>query len=252
MTMGDTTGASGGEAERTSAPQQTCELSHILSTISHEIKNPLASLKLNAQLISRAIEQGKLPRSESARLLMQAVDQLNAIASELSDAARADSDRVALALKPVDIVALARRCATDAEATYRRPIRLEAPSIPLLAQADEARIRATIDALLANAVAYTPADRAITLAVRQAGARVRVEARDEGPGIAQQDLPYIFHAFYRGASVPQPGAPEGIGLGLGLYIVRGIIRRHGGEVGAESAPGQGATVWFTLPQVVRN
>lgn len=81
MMTGDTMGASGGDVERTPAPQQGCELSQVLSTISHEIKNPLASLRLNAQLISRAIKQGKPPRIESAQLLEQAVSQLDDIAS---------------------------------------------------------------------------------------------------------------------------------------------------------------------------
>jgi len=252
MMTGDTTGASGGETTQAPHTPRECELSHILSTISHELRNPLASLKLNAQMIARAIEQGKPPRSESMRLLTQAVDELDDIAGELSDAVRAESERFALSLKPVDLVALVRRSAATAEAAYHRPITLELPATPLLAQADEPRVSAALAHLLANAAAYTPADRAITLAVRRAGARVRVETRDEGPGIAQQDLPYIFAPFYRGGSVAQPDAPEGAGLGLGLYIARCIIRRHGGEIGVESAPGKGATIWFTLPYVARN
>lgn len=252
MMTGDTAGSSGADAEQTPAHLRDSELSHILSAISHEIKNPLASLKLNAQMLTRAIERGKQPRIESARLLTQAVDQLDHIASELSDAVRAESGRFELTLKPVDLVALARRAATDAEVTCQRPITLATPETPLVAQADEARIQLVMAYLLANAAKYTPKGRSITLAVRLAGSRVRVEVRDQGAGIAEHDLPYIFDAFYQGAAAPQPGAPEGAGLGLGLYIARCIIRRHGGEMGAESAPGQGATIWFSLPQVTCN
>lgn len=225
------------------------ELSQALSTISHELKNPLASLKLNAQMLSRAIERGKEPRIESARLLTQAVDQLNLIASELSDAVRAESDRFALALKPVDLTALVRRCAAEAEATYERAITLDLPDRPLLAQADDSSIRQVINQLLSNAARYTPKERAITLSARQVGGRIRVEARDEGPGIAARDLPYIFDAFYRGDAIPQPHAQAGGSLGLGLYIARHIIQRHGGKIGAESAPGNGGTIWFTLPLI---
>lgn len=249
MMTGDTSGASAGNVEQTPAHLRDSELSHILSAISHEIKNPLASLKLNAQMLTRAIERGRQPRIESAHLLTQAVDQLDHIASELSDAVRAESDRFALALRPVDLVAFACRAVAEAEATYQRPITLAAPATPLVAQADEARIRLAMRYLLANAAKYTPKDRDITLAVRVVGSRARVEARDQGPGIAESDLPYIFDAFYQGAATPQPEAPEGTGLGLGLYIARCIVRRHGGEVGAESAPGQGATIWFALPLV---
>lgn len=252
MVTGDAAGSSGSDAEQAPGRLRESELSHILSAISHEIKNPLASLKLNAQMLTRAIERGRQPRIESAHLLSQAVDQLDHIASELSDAVRAESGRFELTLKPVDVAALARRVAADAEAAYQRTIALEVPATPLVVQADEARLRLAMAYLLANAAKYTPNDRGITLTARLVGPRVRVEARDQGVGIGEHDLPYIFDAFYQGAATPQPEAPEGAGLGLGLYIARCIIRRHGGEVGAESAPGQGATVWIALPLAKRN
>lgn len=236
---------------QTSQSSQTSELSqmgHMLSTISHEIKNPLASLKLNAQMVTRAIERGRAPRLESAALLTQAVDQLDQIASELSDTVRIDSGRLGMTLKCIDLAPLIQRAAQEAEATYQHAITAEIAGAPLLAQADESRIRQAITYLLVNAVKYTPAQGGITLAARRAGGRIRVEARDQGPGIAAHDLPYLFEPFYRGATVPQPHAVEGAGLGLGLYIAQRIIQRHGGAMGAQSAPGAGATIWFTLPR----
>ncbi len=237
-----------GEARRAGQVGDLSQMGYMLSTISHEIKNPLASLKLNAQMVARAIERGRAPRPESAALLTQAVDQLDQIASELSDAVRVDSGRLGPTLTCVDLAPLIQRAANEAGAAAQRAITTEIAGAPLLAQADESRIRQVIAYLLANAVKYTPAQGSITLAARRAGRRIRVEARDQGPGIAAHDLPYLFEAFYRGASVPQPHAAEGAGLGLGLYIARRIVERHGGAMGAVSTPGDGATIWFTLPQ----
>lgn len=251
---GDTTGANGDEEARMSLGKSEYELGAALSTISHEIRNPLASLKLNAQLIARAIERGKAPRDEAGRLLMQSVDQLDSIAGALSDAAYISSGRLTFSIAPMDMVAAARVSAAEAETAWQRPITLDLPDKPVLVLGDVARVRQVIARLLANAVAFTPADRSITLAVRQKGDRARVEARDMGPGIAPSDLSLIFEPFYRGMGAPQPGVSGrvGQGLGLGLYIARGLIRGQGGEIGAESSPGQGATFWFTLPLAPRN
>lgn len=228
--------------------QQMDQLNRALAAISHEIKNPLASLKLNAQMVARAIERDRMPRAESAALLTQAVNQLDHIASELSDAVRADSGHLTLTLKPVNMATLLQRAAADATARYGRPITTDLPASQLLAQADENRISQALSYVLANAVKYTPAQNAITLTARREKGRIRVETRDQGPGIATRDLPYLFEPFYRGQTAPQPNVDEGADLGLGLYIAQRIIERHGGAMGAKPAPDQGAIVWFTLPQ----
>jgi signal transduction histidine kinase len=234
-------------------PDQMAQMSHALSAIAHEIKNPLASLKLNAQMVARAIERGRAPRLESAALLSRAVDELDQIASALSEAARADSGRLALSLKCVDMGALLRRIATEGAEAHGRRIVVEAPQRqgPLLALADSVRIQQVMDYLLANALAYSPTQTPITLAARRVGKRLRVEARDQGPGIAAHDRAYIFEPFYRGAPAPQPsGVIGGAGLGLSLYIARRIVELHGGEIGVDATtgqPGHGTSVWFTLP-----
>lgn len=244
--------ANGGDEERTPPGQDGCDLGLVLSSISHEIRNPLASLKLNAQMMARATAQGRAPREELGRLLLRAVEQLDQIAATLSETAYIASDRLTLTVRPLDVVALARASATEAEATWSRPIALEAPGKPITALGDATRVSEIIARLLANAIAHTPAGRAITLAVRQTRGRAHIEARDEGAGIAPGDLPHIFEPFYRGASASIHGAPAPVGLGLGLTIARGLVWRQGGEIGVDSQPGQGATVWFTLPLAPRN
>jgi len=245
--------AEGGSPASEASQPQMAQMSQALSAISHEIKNPLASLKLNAQMIARAIEHGRAPRAESAALLTQAVDQLNQIASALSDMARAESGRMTLTMRCVDVGALLQRVVAESvDEAHDQRISAELPpqrSAPLLAQADPARLQQVIAALLSNALKYSPAQATITLAARRVGHRLRVEARDQGPGIEPQDRSHIFEPFYRGATLPQrPGGSE---LGLGLAIARRIVELHGGQMGVDAPTSQagdhGAIVWFTLP-----
>jgi signal transduction histidine kinase len=78
------------------------------------------------------------------------------------------------------------------------------------------------------------------------GGRARVAVRDRGPGLAAAERARVWERFYRVPGI-EPRSGAGGGLGLGLYICREIIERHGGEVGVESAPGEGSTFWFALP-----
>ncbi|MGH2504936.1 MAG: sensor histidine kinase [Ktedonobacterales bacterium] len=241
----------GAEPSAAGTPQPD-PMNQALSAISHEIKNPLASLKLNAQMISRAIERGQPPRAASAALLTQAVDQLDQIASALSEMARAESGRLTLAPQCVDVGALLQRVASEAAEAYHQRIVVELPNqrnAPLLTQADPDRIEQVLAYLLSNALNYSPDEAPVTLAAWRVGHHLRVEARDQGPGIAPQERARIFEPFYHGAALPL--RQSGARLGLSLAIARRIIALHGGEIGAESPAesrsGHGAVVWFTLP-----
>jgi hypothetical protein len=103
-------------------------------------------------------------------------------------------------------------------------------------------------ALLANALRYTPAGGSVTLRMQQEGQQVRFEVADTGPGIAAEDLPYVFERFYRADKSPGIGRDRrGGGAGLGLAIVRQLVNAQGGSVSVSSPPGSGATFTVTLP-----
>jgi len=107
---------------------------------------------------------------------------------------------------------------------------------------DPDRLELVLGNLVGNGVKHTPAGGEVEVRVSREGTRVRFEVRDTGEGIAPEQQARIFEKFYRA-----PGAPAG-GAGLGLSIARDIVQAHGGELGVVSAPGQGSTFWFTLPQ----
>jgi signal transduction histidine kinase len=126
-----------------------------------------------------------------------------------------------------------------------RDITLEVPEA-LSVPADPDRIGQVVTNYLTNALKYSPADQPVQVTLTQAERIVRLAVRDRGPGLPPAEQQRIWQRFHRAEGV-QVLDGGGVGLGLGLHISRTIIERHGGEVGVRSAPGKGATFWFTLP-----
>jgi signal transduction histidine kinase len=109
---------------------------------------------------------------------------------------------------------------------------------------DGARIGRVLLNLLGNALRYTPAGGAVTVLARRRNGELQLSVQDSGTGVAAGDLPHIFESFYRGE---KSRSRQHGGAGLGLAIARGLVEAHGGRMWAESEPGGGTTVSFTLP-----
>ena len=123
---------------------------------------------------------------------------------------------------------------------------LRLPEQAVVVKADGDRIGQVVTNYLTNALKYAPAARPIEISLRQESDQARVQVQDQGPGLPPEEQERIWQRFYR---VPGTEAQEGTGisLGMGLSICRSLITQHGGQTGVESAPGAGATFWFTLP-----
>jgi two-component system CheB/CheR fusion protein len=117
------------------------------------------------------------------------------------------------------------------------------PDTDVVITADGAKIEQVIINFLTNAIKYSPGADHVSLWVRKEVGRVVVAVRDWGIGIAPQHLEYIFHRYYR---VDSSAHVIG-GLGIGLYISKEIVERHGGDIWVESEPGKGSVFYFSLP-----
>ncbi|MBE3558245.1 MAG: ATP-binding protein [Ktedonobacteraceae bacterium] len=139
----------------------------------------------------------------------------------------------------------------DYQASYpRRDIALElSPEQEALpARIDRDRIGQVLGNYLTNAIKYSPADQPVHVGLVTESSVIRVWVRDHGPGLPTEEQQRIWEQFYRAPDI-QAQNGSGASLGLGLYICQKLIHSHQGQVGMESAPGQGATFWFTLPRL---
>ncbi|MBX5451358.1 sensor histidine kinase [Thermogemmatispora sp.] len=254
-------------------------MDEFISFASHELRAPLTVLKANAQLIKRLLQKasalgrdlssGGAPGEGSAgqspwqshpvlqrlagipelldRSIAQ-VDLLDRLVGDLLDFSRIQSETLQLVRRHLDLAAIVREVVQAQQQVHPgRDIRLSIEHTgAVIVEADAARIGQVLTNYLLNAIRYAPPDRPIEVRLCVEDQRARVLVRDEGPGVPLELQQRIWERFYRAPGIPvQEGSP--VGLGLGLHICRTIIQLHGGEVGLESQPGQGATFWFALP-----
>lgn len=208
----------------------------LLRDVSHELRSPLARLRIALALAERAetSEREKLwPR------LGQECDRLEALISEILALARLDADPGAA--QPVDLGAIVSKLQDDA--------RLTAPEQPLQVHVDQGislqgwpdMLERALDNLLRNALRFSPQDQPITIGVHRQGDRLRLSVRDHGPGVAAEHLEQLGKPFFR---APGQG---GSGHGLGLAIARRAAQRHGGELLLANHPDGGFIATLSLP-----
>jgi signal transduction histidine kinase len=235
----------------------------ILRVVAHDLANPLAAVKMYVQTQERSVRRGQPPRVPDPAFLAtmsQAIERMQRLLGDMRVVVGLEANELSLDLGPCDLVALCQQEVQTTRVATERDVRINLPDGPVVASADRDRIGQVLANLLSNADKYSPTERPITLSLRveptqrhtepRAGTQVaqwaRVLIQDEGPGIPLEEQAHIWERFHRVTGVQaRPGA--GGSLGLGLYISREIIERHGGTIGVESAPGAGSGFWFTLP-----
>jgi two-component system OmpR family sensor kinase len=208
---------------------------------SHELRNPLASLRANAELY----QQGALPErpqvDEAMRRIALEAQRMSGLVDDMLRLARLDQ-HPSQQHDPVDLTALVRECAeraqiSDPERTWQTKI-----VAGLVTAGDEELLRRAIDNLLANVHAHTPAGTVATIAATRCDGSVAVDVGDDGPGVPAGQLPRIFDRFYRASAHPhRPGS------GLGLAIVAAIAATHNGTAEARLNHPHGLRVTLTLP-----
>ena len=215
---------------------------------SHELRTPLTLLRGNAEMLQMSAGSG-LSDSDTRSLteIIRQTEQIERLIADMSTLARMDEGHVLLQPGPVDIGALLRQAATDADslsAGKTLTIVTETEG-DMRAIADEARIRQLLLALVDNAVRYTPTGGSIVLRAQALNSQIEVTVSDTGPGIPAQHLDRVFERFYR---VDPSRSREQGGSGLGLAISRSIAETQGGTLTASSREGGGATFTLLLPR----
>ncbi len=219
-----------------------------LSLASHELKTPLTSLKGMVQLLRRRNERkGGVEQTELAHM-ERSIRRMEILVDDLLNTSLLDTGMFALHLRRCDMVKLCHHILEEHIIGTDLTVTLTAPSGPMEVEMDVDRMSQVLLNLLSNARKYSPPGAPISLTLERAGDSCVIAVRDQGVGIAVDQLPYIFERFYRAPDIERQTGSS-VGLGLGLYIAHKIVERHGGHIEVQSCPGCGSTFSVILPLV---
>ncbi len=219
-----------------------------LSIVAHELKTPLSNLESIAQVLSRQLEQeGSVEAVKQGLVNMEhALKRTRVLVQDLLDTSLIETNMFVLHRKRCNLVELCHQLLNEYTAGAGPELTSEFTSDPIEAEVDEGRISQVLINLLSNARKYSRKGSPITVALQQSGYETMITVRDMGVGIPSEALPHIFEQFYRVPGIePQNG--ERAGTGLGLYISRKIVERHGGRIEVQSTPGSGSSFTVILP-----
>ncbi|MHB1133297.1 MAG: ATP-binding protein [Chloroflexota bacterium] len=220
-----------------------------LGVVSHELKTPVAVIQAYTDLLLRRAERsGADANTDVVRRIAEQAERLLALIEQLLDLQRLEAGLFSLEISRFDLGALAARLLEETQATTQQHILLLQGDAEVIVNADRRRIEEVLQNLVDNAIKYSPAGGPVDVSVRRVegpdGGKSVVAVRDRGQGIAPEEQKHVFERFYQGGDHLRRGHA---GLGLGLYISREIVRRHGGVMWVESQPGEGSTFYFSLP-----
>jgi signal transduction histidine kinase len=227
--------------------------SSFLASVSHELNSPLSAIKLFAQTLRKPELSPEHRASFAAKILVD-TDRLSRIIANIVRAAEVDrvGEELSVAPTEVDLGVYLAEFVEDAKAVYAGEVELTLTGDGAYVEIDPLMFRQVLDNLIDNAIRYCgekPAQ--VELRIVPFGALTELQVIDQGIGIPSDMLENIFERFYRiEEGEAEPGGRRG--MGIGLNIVRSIVRSHGGTVGARSrGPGEGTAIWIRLPKVER-
>ncbi|ANH39465.1 Sensor histidine kinase YycG [Nocardioides dokdonensis FR1436] len=224
------------------------ERSDLVATVAHELRSPLTGVKGFVQAL---LNRWDKLNDDQKKLMLTTVasdsDRLSRLIAELLDVARIDTGRLQLYPRPTDVAVVTGRVVDSVRAATSREIVLDAPDDLPPVQADPDKLVQVLTNLVENAVRHGEGTVRVTLerveaqpgAATESATAVRITVQDQGEGIPEELRRRVFTKFWKG------GARGG--SGLGMYIVGGLTRAHGGHVAIDDAPGGGARVGVTWP-----
>jgi signal transduction histidine kinase len=223
----------------------------LFADLGHELRTPATAIRGEAEIALRGADKPADEYKQTLSRIVGGVKQLAGVIDDLLLIARAEAEQLSMHFDAVDLLALLRDAAEQAEALgaqHEVSVLLEVPAtadgMPATVHADADRLRQAVVIALDNAVRYSRRGGTVRLGWQPRDDRMDIMVIDEGIGIDAEELPLVFDRFVRGqrARVHRPD-----GTGIGLSIAQAIVRAHRGEIRIESRIDQGTTVWIELP-----
>ena len=226
--------------------------------VSHELRNPLATVRGYSQLVKRGLTKVKVMADQEALLqkqiqyltyIIEQADRMNSMVGQLFDFSRIQNNRFELNFTTsIDFVAFVSRMVEQQRIIIKNHslfLDIEDKEAQIIGLGDEARLEQVLNNLISNAVKYSPNESPIRVGLRlENNDEVFIWVQDFGFGIAADAQEQLFDRYYR---VRTNENKQVEGLGLGLYICKEIVRQHNGRFWFKSEVGQGSTFWLALP-----
>ncbi|MGH2819352.1 MAG: GAF domain-containing protein [Actinomycetota bacterium] len=217
--------------------------SEFVSVVSHELRSPMTVIAGIAGILHKRFDRlDEAQRTELIETLGREARRLTRLVSEALDLEAIDRGGVELRMQPVDVAELAHEAVADAGQAERAEIGIAGGDTSVTADRD--KVKQVMLNLLSNAEKFSPEDQPVALSVASEEGSVTVSVADRGPGIPEDERHLLFQRFSRlqSSGVRKPGS------GIGLYLSKSIVERHGGQIWVESSPGEGSTFSFRLPR----
>jgi signal transduction histidine kinase len=212
-----------------------------LANVAHELRTPLSYIRGYAQAVAEGLVKAPEERDRYLHIVQEETVRIGRLVDDLMDMAQMDEGQLSFDLQPLDLaLPIGQAAAAIRPQAEEKQVAVEVSLPPDLPQplADGGRIQQVVFNLLDNGLRHTPAGGRVSVSARREDGHVVVSVADTGEGIPPEELPLVFERFRKRHSQ---------GRGLGLAIVRSIVRGHGGEVSVTSTVGRGSTFSFSLP-----
>jgi PAS domain S-box-containing protein len=223
-----------------------------LAILAHELRNPLAPIRNAAQVLHHVTPADSVVAT-ARDVIDRQVDQMVRLIDDLLDISRITADKLELRRERVELREVLHHALATAQPLIEaseHELSLSLPDEPLLLDADPVRLAQILDNLLTNACKYTDRKGRICVGAARAGDCIEIRVKDNGIGIPPEHLPRLFQKFSQVQSALERS--QG-GLGIGLALVEGLVRMHGGSVRAQSdGPGKGTEFIVRLPALIEN
>jgi PAS domain S-box-containing protein len=217
-----------------------------LNIASHELKTPVTSIKAYGEMLEQTFEEIESPESVSLiHKLNSQVNRLNSLISDLLDTTKIAEGQLPLSYEDFNISELITELVDEFQQLSKKHHLVTGCDKNIIVHADSKRIEQVITNLISNAIKYSPNGGQIDITCQMEAEHLKVSVSDHGIGIPEELQDKLFERFFRVRSGISNALP---GMGLGLYITSGIIKRHGGTLGVQSEPGKGSVFYFTLPR----
>ena len=240
-------------AEQVEARRKVEDLSRLkdefLSIASHELRTPVTSIKGYTQLAKTLIRENDLATSEEyLGIALDQIDRMSRLILELLDVSRIETGKLEIRRDTIDWTGFVHDIVQRHHTSVSdRKFHLNMAKVHATVTGDRDRLEQVVGNLLENAVKYSPDGSDITVNVDVRADQVITAVCDRGIGIPSDELNQVFERFHRGRQVSSTNYG---GLGLGLYITKQIVERHGGAIWVESQEGRGTSFYFSLPAVI--